>query len=256
MEETQANLLPLDAPERTVAMKLLDSGATVRHTFRALTLADIDAYFSEMKVESAREGDGLAWEIDLVTPRLKLYDRAIRSVDGYKLTDGRKLTDLPNWKNRVPGPHRLKAIERLIDVARSEGSSGVLLDPEAEIVKVDAFWSAAPGAETMAKYLGLVHRFQAPSVEHWRKLNNASSRSVAVGGSRSGRTIYPKLNRVYAELYDELILSVDGYSFGGEPLTERAQIAAQMDPFHKIAAATALFDRSAEAAADETEVME
>jgi hypothetical protein len=57
-----------------------------------------------------------------------------------------------------------------------------------------------------------------------------------------------------AKLYDELIVSVDGYTVSGRPLSGRDEIAHEMDAFHKVIAAREIFDtrmpqEAAEAAA-------
>jgi hypothetical protein len=236
-------LLPLDAAERVSMFKIRETGATRRHVFNPITRADVDAYFSSMTIATERKsGNSTEYHIDMRTNILKLYERAIKRVEGYSLTDGRDVMALPNWKDRVPGAHRVRAAEILMKVTQSESSADLGIDPEAEFVSLDAFWSA--GDCGMFHYCGLIHRFSPPTIEHWRKLNNHSTRTTAVGGSKSQRTIYPKLNGISLELYDELILSAEGYSVGGQPVSGREQCVSRMDCFHKIAAISVLFDKT------------
>ncbi len=237
----QPELLPLDLPERVVTFKS-QAGATRRHVFDPITRADVDAYFSSLTTATERKsGNSLEWHIDAGTSILKLYERKIKRVEGYSLTDGRDIMALANWKDRVPGVHRLRATQILMKVTGSENGADLAIDPEAELVSLDAFWSA--GDSGMTHYRGLIHRFSTPTFEHWRKLAERSTRTISVGGSKSQRTIYPKLNRVYVELYDELILSTNGYSVGGQPIGGREQCISRMDAFHKIAAMSILFDK-------------
>jgi hypothetical protein len=245
----QPELLPLDLAERVITFKIRETGTICRHIFNRITRADVDAYFSSMTVATERKsGNSLEFHIDAQTNMLKLYERAIKRVEGYSLTDGRDMMALANWKDRVPGVHRLRAVEILMKVTQSENS--VLgIDPEAERVSLDAFWSA--GDQGMFHYRGLIHRFSSPTIEHWRRLNNHSTRTTAVGGSQSQRTVYPKLNGIYVELYDELVLSAEGYSIGLQPIGGREQCVSAMDVFHKIAAVSILFDKSAAGEAED-----
>jgi hypothetical protein len=240
-------LLPLDLPERVVALKIIETGKIVRHIFNPITRADADAYFGATKVVTERIGkDSMDMEIDVVSARLKLYGRAIKRVDGYLLTGGRDLMDLPNWKEKLNakfGGHQVTAIAALTNVTPSVKGPDDGIDPDAEIVSLDAFWTSTSDVGN-SRYLGLLHRFSPPTLEHWKRLNSQASRSTVQGGSRSHKTIYPKMNTISIELYDELILSVGGYSIGGEAVSAREQLLARMDCFHKIAAIEILFDAS------------
>jgi hypothetical protein len=240
---SSSELLPLDAAERVVALKVRDSDTVRRHIFRRIERADVDAYFAATTVVTQRSGQTVENEIDIGSAELKLYERAAVRVEGYGLDDGRNLMDLPNWKNRVPGGHRIRAVDLLMKVMKSAGSRDLVINAEYDVVSLDAMWNEG-AAGSMNWYRGLLHRFTPPTDEHWRKFNNFKTRSVAVGGSRAQKTIYPKLDGVLSDMYDVLIVSVDGYAFHGAPLANRATIVAQMDRFHKIAAVAALFDKS------------
>jgi len=248
----QPELLPLDIAERVVAFRHKETGTFRRHVFNPVTRADVDAYFSSMTVATERKsGNSMDYHIDMRTNVLKLYERAIKRVVGYSLTDGQDIMTLPNWKDRVPGVHRLRATEILVKVTESENRADLGIDPEADVVSLDAFWSA--GDCGMPHYQGLIHRFTPPTIEHWRKLHNYSTRTKAVGGSQSQRTLHPKLNGVYVELYDELILSAKGYSVGGQPIGGREQCVSKMDCFHKITAISILFDKPSGGEVEELE---
>jgi hypothetical protein len=237
-------LLPLDAAERAVVLKVRDSDTIRRHVFRRIERPDADAYFAATLIAMQRSGQTTENEIDIGSAELKLYERAAVRVAGYGLSDGRDLMQLPNWKSRVPGGHRIRAVDFLIKVTISAGAATQLIDPEYDVVSLDAIWSEGAIGGSMDWYRGLVHRFTPPTDAHWKKFNNFKTRSIAVGGSRAQKTIYPKLDGVLGSFYDELVVSVGGYSFRGEPLADKATVVAQMCPFHKIAAVAALFDKS------------
>lgn len=252
--ETKAELLPLDLAERTVVLRARETGSLRRHFFRRIDRADVDSYYAAMVVASERRGQMVEDEIDLGTAELKLYERAVLRVEGYKLTDGRDLMELANWKDRVPGGHRIRAVDLLMKVSKSQSAGEQLLDPECDVVALDACWSERDGS--MLWYRGLIHRFTPPTLVHWKKINSRRTRSIAIGGSRSQKTIYPNLDGMLGDLYDQLIVSVEGYGISGAAITDHSAITAQMDRFHKIAAASALFDRGSSDEASAEEVAE
>jgi len=236
-------LLPLDLPERIIALRIQNTDSIRRHVFRRVDRPDVDAYYSAILIATQRSGQTSEDEIDVGTAEMKLYERAIVRVEGYFLSDRRNLMELPNWKTRVPGGHRISATDMLMKVTKSVESGDGLLDPDYDVVSLDACWTERNEGQ-MDWYRGLLHRFTPPDISHWKKLNTYKTRSVAVGGSRSQRTIYPKLDGALGDLYDELIVSVDGYSFKGNALTDRETIIREMDRFHKVSAVSSLFDRS------------
>lgn len=243
-------LLPLDLAERIVVLRVGESGSLRRHVFRRLERADVDIFYSALMMARQRRGQTVEDEVDVGSAELKLYERTIVKVEGYGLSDGRDLMELPNWKDRIPGGQRIRAVDLLMKVTKSTASGEELLDPECDVVSLDACWTEKEGS--MSWYRGLIHRFTPPTVLHWKKFNVYRTRSVAIPGSRGHvRTDYPKMDGLLGDLYDELIVSVDGYSFGGSALTDRMTIVAQMNRFHKISAVSALFDKSDEAPEEE-----
>jgi hypothetical protein len=239
---SNSELLPLDLPERVVALRVRDSVATRRHIFRRIGRTDVDAYFQNTVIATQRSGQAVENEVDLGSAEMKLYERAIVRVEGYQLDDGRDLMALANWKDRVPGGHRIRAVDLLMKVERSAGAGEQVLNAEYDVVALDACWTAS--GDSMTWYRGLLHRFVPPTIIHWKKFNSFRTRSIAVGGSRTQKTTYPKVDGILSDVYGELIASVDGYSFQGAALADKATIVAQMDRFHKIAAVSALFDKS------------
>jgi len=236
-------LLPLDLVERVVALRMNESGQICSHVFRRIERADVDAYYAAIMMATQRRGQTTEDEVDIGSAELKLYERAIVRVEGYKLNDGRDLMELPNWKDRIPGGHRIRAADLLMKVTKSAGAGEEFIDPEFDVVFLDCVWTAKEGS--MSRFSGLAHRFTPPTTAHWRRFNHYKTRSTVIGGSRGGqKTIYPKLDGLLGDLYDELIAAVDGYSFRGAALPERATVVREMDRFHKIAAISALFDKS------------
>ena len=229
-------LLPLDLEERAVSWK--NSQDQVRmHLFRRIGAELWNGYFARIAVESDREGR----LIDTTTAALWLYREAAIRAEGYAVRGGGSLTELQNWQDRIPMGHRLDAIHLLSCVERSVEEIAEI-EPDCEIVRLDAIWGADPANPGgMQKFTGLVHRFTPPTADHQQRFSREISRSLIVRGSRDGKTIHPIQQKMLVKLYDELVLSVEGYGVKDEPLANREAIVREMDLFHKVTAVGQLF---------------
>jgi hypothetical protein len=211
---------------------------------RCLTGADWRKYFAGIHIAAQQNGNERSTTIDTVSPRLALAEDALVDCSGYTVVGGTPLTSVPNWQKKIPLAHRLRLGDALSDVRPSTASDPFTIYPECEVVLLDAtytsFYYEGEDART-EKVLGLKHVFSTPSEEQHRRFQREASRSVVVGGSRSGKTIYKNSSPLLADLYDELVVSVDGYSYNGHTTLDRAQIVAQMDMLHKVIAAQELF---------------
>lgn len=230
--------IDLGAP-RTVSFKT-EGGQAVTYEFRRIEEKDWRSFFAGVIVESETVGKQRVDRIDSRDAGLGLVDAALVSVSGYQTRDGAAVSSWPNWKQRLPYGHRVRAANLLQDVKISTTPRVLFLEPDTDEVVLRAAWgSATPG--TMLYFDGLVHRFTPPSAEDARKFNRAMSEVRVVGGSRNGRTVYPAKHGLLADLYDRLIVGVEGYAVGGRPLAAREDIVRNMDAFHKMAAAQQLF---------------
>jgi hypothetical protein len=256
--QARAELLPLDAQERVVSFR--SGGQTYRHVFRRITQKDWDGFFTHIEAEIEQQGRTTHQMVNTDIATLWLYNAVIARADGYVVRDGRKLEELPNWQERVPQQHRLSAADLLMRVSASDSGGPVILDAEGETVVLQALWNdhglgtqASPvAANGMAKFSGLVHRFESPTAEHRRKFLRARSRTVIVGGARQGKTMLPSAQPVLARLYDELIRGVEGYSIGGREIKAN-EIPLEMDGFHKVTAVGQLFQTGLREDAEEAE---
>lgn len=187
---------------------------------------------------------------DSTTARVELVEKVLIDASGYGTADGASVSSQPGWQQLIPLRHRQAAGNALVEVERAEPSDDEPIMLGAEPVFLNAVWSANERGE-MLKFKNLCHRFRTPSSEHQRKFSRDSSRSVIVGGSRRGMTKWLGVQATLAELYDELIESVEGYTVNGEPLTGRDRIVSEMDTYHKVAAADVLFTAASANVIDE-----
>ena len=219
---------------------LLDRGRQYRLVCRRITELDWTRYFQGISITSEQDGRERINMIDVNSPRLALAEAVLIDAKGYTVSDGRGITDLPAWQRRIPLAHRLRLGEVLADVRPSSADEELVIAAEGEVIKLDAAFTA--GADgNMVRLCGLGHSFCTPTDAQFRRYSRESSRSRVVGGSRSGKTIYQGAQLLLADLYNELVISVDGYTAYGAPLETYDVICREMDMLHKVIAVQELF---------------
>jgi hypothetical protein len=202
-------------------------------------------YFDGIVSASENQGGKRVDSFDSSSARLDLVEKSLVNAEGYATADGSPVTAADGWQSLLPLSHRLAAGNTIVSVERAEPSDDEPILLGAEAVYLNAVWSADDKG-VMQKYRGLCHRFKTPNGEQQRRFSRDSSRSRIVGGSRRGKTLWMGPQPVLVELYDELIVSVDGYRVNGVELgTDRDAIVAEMDTYHKVAAADVLFSPAA-----------
>lgn len=240
-QQQESQLIALDG-KRAVTFR--DKGQPFTYHFGRITDADYrNLYFPGLSVSSENANGVMLNKIDVWTPALALLDAKLERVEGYIMREG-DLMQLPNWKQKLPHGHREKAMDLLLDVTPSaQAPASDYFDPDCTEVWLDAIWglNQAEDGPANRKFLGLVHRFTPPSAAQSQKWNRAAGESRVVGGSRRMQTVRAGKHGLMADLYDELIISVDGYSVGGTALADAAAVKREMDTFHKVAAIRLLF---------------
>lgn len=230
--------IDLAAP-RTIVLQGRERSFTL--TCRRITAEDWREYFDAICIASRQDGRDQERTLDLETPRRTLAERVIVAASGYDVDGGAALETLPDWQKKLPLSHRLKVGEVLGSArAVSRNDDDLTIYPEGEPVFLDTVWTVGENG-AMQGFSGLKHILATPTEAQYRRYAREASRTRILGGSRTGTTIYPGAQGVLAELYDELIVSVEGYGLGGQPLSGREQIAREMDMQHKVAAAQEIF---------------
>lgn len=231
--------------ERSVSFT--DRGQALTYVFRTVTAQDWKNFFAGMVLDTKTETIGSETvrtdRFDFKSAGLDLVEASLLRVHGYTTQNGQSIESLPNWKQRLPYNHRLRAAALLQEVAVSQSAREFVIYAETEEVVLRAKWGAqAPGV--MFEYDGLVHRFTPASVEQQRRYTRAMSESRVVRDkSGSVRTVYPMRQGLLMELYDELVHSVDGYAVAGERLSSQSEAIRQsMDGMHKVVAVQQIFD--------------
>lgn len=208
---------------------------------RRVCTDDWRAYFDAVSITARRDGKDEERSFDLDTPRRTLAERVLISAEGYEIAGGGSLTELADWPRRIPLAHRLKVGEILAG-ARAVPHDDFTIYPEGEPVYIDAPWTADEDGN-LRVFKGLKHVLATPTEAQYRRFARENSRTRILGGDRSGTTQYPGAQSLLAELYDELVVSVEGYVVDGAPAASlsREGIARHMDMHHKVIAALQIF---------------
>ncbi|MBN9614410.1 MAG: hypothetical protein BGO25_05550 [Acidobacteriales bacterium 59-55] len=233
----QSELIDLKKPRIIV---IEDRGHTYTLTLSQISRKQWLDYFAHIVSTSETQNGKRTDAYDSNGARLALATQALIDADGYKVAGDGRVTDLDGWRELIPANHRLTAGIVLTSVERPAAGDDDPITLGSEIVTLSAVWGR--DGNKMLKHTGLHHQLKSPSVEQQRRYSRDTSRSQIVGGSRSGKTRWLGAQATLAEIYDELIISVSGYTVNGEQLTDdRDAIVANMDMYHKVAAAEGLF---------------
>jgi hypothetical protein len=202
-------------------------------------------YFDGVVSTSENQAGKRIDSFDSSAARLELAEKNLVNAEGYVTADGSPVTAAAGWQALLPLSHRLAAGNAIVSIDRAEPTDDDPIMLGAESVYLNAIWSADDKG-VMQKYRGLCHRFKTPDGDQQRRYSRDSSRSRVIGGSRKNKTVWLGPQATLVELYDELILSVEGYQVNGVDLgADREAIVAEMDTYHKVAAADVLFSPAA-----------
>jgi len=208
-------------------------------------------YFEGIVSTSENQAGKRIDSFDSSSARIALLEANLTDASGYKTADGSPVNAKPGWQQLIPLRHRQAAANALVDVERADPDEDAQLMLGADAVYLNAVWSADEKG-MVQKFNGLCHRFKTPTDEQQRRYSRDSSRSVIVGGSRKAKTRWLGPQATLVELYDELIVSVEGYAMNGGDLGgDRDAIVSWMDAYHKVAAADILFSPAAANVVDE-----
>ena len=213
------------AQPRTIVIR--QGARTYRFTVGPIAESRWFKYFDGITSTAERDGKSVVQRVDASSAGLELADAVIIESESktlaHRLAVANVLTSAYAVSEDVPEAH-------------AAGS---------EAIRLHAVWSAGDG-DAMRRYKNLVHFFDSPTAEQYRRFKREDSRAQIISGSRKGVTVYHGAQKTLAALYDELILNVAGYAVNGTALggsddAGRDQIRRHMDTYHKVAAAVQLF---------------
>lgn len=211
-----------------------------RLTFQPIQRGSWMKYFENIISVSENQNGKRVDSFDSSGAKISLVEENLIDATGYQTPSGEAVTTLGGWQKMLPVSHRQAAGNILTNISPDEIDEDAPILLGASSVNLTAIWGIDETGE-MKRYTGLMHRFTTPSAEDQRRYSRDSSRSRTSGG-RNGTTHWLGAQATLAELYDKLILSVEGYQHNGTDLgSDRAKIIEHMDTYHKVAAAHELF---------------
>jgi hypothetical protein len=231
------NSIELKAPR---IITLTDRGKQYTFTLARITKKMWLRYFEGILSTSENQGGKRIDSFDSSAARLDLVESCLVTASGYALPEGKiSIDQVEDWKKLLPLSHRLGVANAIISVSPSEPNEDEPIALGLEPIYLDAIWSAGEDG-VMRKFKNLRHNFKSPTADQQRRISRDSSRSRVVGGSRSSKTQWMGAQATLAELYDELIVSAEGYVVDGE-IPDHDGLVEFMDTYHKVAAVDVLF---------------
>lgn len=221
-----------------------DRGRSYALTVRPIPKRDWLAYFQGI-LSTSEYIDGKRIDSDDSTgARIELVEKNLIEASGYA-------GELPaDWQKQIPLAHRLAVGNALISVEFASPAGDEALSLGIETIYLNAVWGAGDDGK-MRKVLNLRHEFKTPTGAHQQRYSRDASRSRVVGGTRTGKTQWLGAQSTLIELYDELIVGVNGYTAKGDSLEDRGYLVEHMDTYHKVAAAARLFSPAAPSVSEE-----
>lgn len=183
---------------------------------------------------------------DLYTPAINLLQEVAIGFEGYP-----QLAAAADWLSKIPLTDKLGYGDALLRVFEIKDPLDAFTPApgRTHAVRIEAVWGAMSSG-AMCRHTHLVHHFETPSKQQRERCRRAHMQTRRTAGfTRRGPVVFlapeqPLTAHALAELYDELIVRVDGYAVNGELLSQdREKITAHMDAFHKVRAAGWLFSR-------------
>lgn len=237
MSDSQIQFVDLALP-RKIAVR--QGSAVVAYIVKPVSEGAWFKYFDGIVSTSERQGKEIVQHTDAMSAGIDLVEAALDIRDGGSAD--------------APLAHKLAIVNILTSAyvpSAEETAKQEPLPPEA--VRLWTVWGAGEG-NAMRRFKNLVHFFDPPTAEQYRRYRRDDSSAQVVGGSRKGMTVYRGARRTLAALYDELIVGVDGYAINGVAFgNDRELIARHMDTYHKVAAAQGLFSAGTPEIEDEEE---
>lgn len=171
----------------------------------------------------------------------EFWGKLVTRVEGYKY-QGKDIMDLPNWKELIPIRHKLEVIGGFLSFSKVDTpdedkiSSDEGLDLSDSLGSTVKFWTVFNGDE-----INLTFNFAVPQTSDYVKYNRMATKTQMVRTKQRNVSAIksPVKLDVYLELFDKLILSVEGYKFNKE-----SSWKLEVPVYHKREAVRELFGAS------------
>jgi hypothetical protein len=234
-------LYPLDQQE--IELQITAGNLTLQHKLRRPELEQLEERDSQTPLvseEVSNSEDRFLFDDEWANARL--WDKVAAHVKGYRLSgySAKEWIPIsPSIAALIPSGHKATAIRGMYAVTselEQDEEEGFALGSTTYIVK-----------QKFNEYI-IRHYFRPPTENERRDFRRRSSETRFRRGGRKAHTTLLNKLRPYVELYNALILDVDGIKIGDEPMNNgsmavsgnRDQAIALMDPIWKRSAIDAL----------------
>lgn len=204
---------------------------TVWHKLRKPTLQQLKDRESQIKSElvsiSSREDEDRS---DDRAANANLWRKLIVAVKGYRsATDWRELSDAE--KDEMKPGHKARAIEQMYTAAfvvEVGDDDEVCIGAETWVIRQEV------GAGREPDFV-IRHSLREPTASEWDKFKGTAQRTSYIRGSKRLRRKFNASLQSYCEIYDAILLSVDGGTVGGHVFSAGARKAFlfHVDPIWK-----------------------
>lgn len=216
----------------------------LRHYFRLPSFDDWYEYHKKRNFMGLSRGkDTFEFSNVMQEEDLAFWESLIVRVEGYKAGDSDLMVAI-NWKEKVPVQHKLESLTTFLAFAREEEPSSALVTSE-DGFDVDAETSCELKFSVIqnGEEYFVTHFFKTPETSDYVKFNRITSRLQLVRTKQKGvqEMRQPADIRPFVEMYDKLIVKVDGYTFDGVDVMDVADWKTKIDSNHKKEAVRELF---------------
>lgn len=220
-----------------------DQKFLLKHVFRVPTLDDWVEYHKGTSQLGLSKGKDTIEMSNVRQERDEwLWEQLIITVEGY-LWKGKSITELKDWKEKIPLGHRLEAVSGFLLSGRED------VPEEAALIETKGFDLAEAGIEMKFAIFqnGATQRvmfhFSPPESKDYLRFSRLTSKmQLQRTKQRNVSAIrVPTDIRPFVELFDKLIEKVEGYVFNGKNVMEAADWKDKIDALQKRMAVQEVF---------------
>lgn len=231
----------------TLRLQRGDKKFILKHFFRLPSFTDWFEYLKQRKFMALSKGkDTYEFANVMQEQDLAFWESLILRVEGYT-SQKKDLMNFEDWKARIPVDHKLEAMSGFLmfnrheEVSASEAIATDGFDVDDEVGRELTFTAIQDGNEVTLKFF-----FGRPETSDYVKFNRLSSKMQLVRTKQRNvqEMRVPADIRPFVEMFDKLILKVEGYGFNGKDLMKVEDWKPKVDAYHKREAIRELFTTS------------
>jgi hypothetical protein len=231
----------------TLKLQRGDKKFILKHVFRLPSFKDWYEYLRHRKFMGLSKGkDTYEFANVMQEQDLAFWESLIVRVEGYT-TQKKDLMDFDDWKVKIPVDHKLESMSGFLmfnrhdEVSASEAVATDGFDIDDEVGRELEFAAVQDGNEVFVKFY-----FGRPETSDYVKFNRMSSKMQLVRTKQRNvsEMRVPADIRPFVEMFDKLIVKVEGYGFGGKDLMKIDDWKSRIDAYHKREAVRELFTTS------------